>query len=406
MKRYLLFLLFALFDTTQLFSQETLQEFIIGEDNPPLILEFFKEYGCKPDDGVIVFNTTIPDLKFTIPNAPNRLSRVSSFDNVNKRYVLCVQPTDGIGGYTKYVVLINGKNFKPEAISVGTIKSGLAQYFKINPKIDTMAEIEKLKKEIAELKDKQSQPQQSSTNTNRPTSTISETRVVDTRTSASSTLPKLSTNAVRNFAVTTAILGGNIINAGMPEYTERGVCYSTTQNPTTANNKIAISGTGTESFITPVTSLKANTTYYVRAYAINSVGTAYGAQVSFKTYTSGTQADSRTSASSTLPRITTNAVTIFSISTAILGGNIINTGTPAYTERGVVYAISQNPTIANNKIVISGTGTGSFITPVTNLTTNTTYYVRAYAINSAGTAYGRQVSFKTSASGTQVNSKI
>jgi len=198
-------------------------------------------------------------------------------------------------------------------------------------------------------------------------------------------LPTLTTNAVTTFTATTATLGGNISNVGMPAYTERGVVYATSQNPTTVNNKTAVTGTGTGSFSANVTNLTANTTYYVRAYATNTAGTAYGTQVSFTT-----------PSSASLPTLTTNAVSVFTATTATLGGNISNTGTPAYTERGVVYATSQNPSISNNKTVVTGTGTGNFSANVTNLTANTTYYVRAYATNTAGTAYGTQVSFTTS----------
>ena len=96
-----------------------------------------------------------------------------------------------------------------------------------------------------------------------------------------------------------------------------------------------------------------------------------------------------------LPILTTNAVTVIATTTATLGGNITNVGTPAYTERGVCYATTSNPTIANNKTVVAGIGMGSFSTDISGLTPNTMYYVRAYAINTEGTAYGEQVSFTT-----------
>ena len=195
--------------------------------------------------------------------------------------------------------------------------------------------------------------------------------------------PVLTTASASNITATTATLGGNITNVGVPAYTERGVCYSTSQNPTTANNKTQVTGSGTGSFSANVSSLTANTTYYVRAYAINPQRTTYGTQVSFTTL-------------AIMPVLTTAAAINITATTATLGGNITNAGTPAYTERGVCYSTSQNPTTANNKTPVTGSGTGSFIANVSGLAANTTYYVRAYAINSAGTAYGAaQVSFTT-----------
>ncbi|MDR1792617.1 MAG: hypothetical protein LBR36_04145 [Bacteroidales bacterium] len=98
-------------------------------------------------------------------------------------------------------------------------------------------------------------------------------------------LPTVSTDAATNIKATSATLGGRIISVGNPAYTEKGVCYSTSPNPTTNNNKTSVSGSIGQivSFTTNVTGLSANTTYYVRSYAINSQGVQYGNQVSFKT---------------------------------------------------------------------------------------------------------------------------
>jgi uncharacterized protein (TIGR02145 family) len=98
----------------------------------------------------------------------------------------------------------------------------------------------------------------------------------------SGTLATLTTTAVSAIAQTTAISGGNITNDGGILITQHGVCYSTNPSPTTANNTI-ISGSGTGSFTSNLTGLTGNTTYYVRAYAINSAGTSYGNEVSFTT---------------------------------------------------------------------------------------------------------------------------
>ena len=194
-------------------------------------------------------------------------------------------------------------------------------------------------------------------------------------------LPSITTNAANNIGLTSATLGGDITHEGTPSYNERGVCYSTTQNPTINDNKTEISGTGTGIFSISITSLIENTTYYVRAYAINELGTVYGDQVNFTTLC--------------LPSLTTNAATNIGSTSALLGGDITHEGTPSFNERGVCYSTTQNPTTNDNKTEISGTGTGSFSTNITSLTDNTTYYVRAYAINELGTVYGNQVSFIT-----------
>lgn len=99
-------------------------------------------------------------------------------------------------------------------------------------------------------------------------------------------LATLTTTAVSSIAETTAISGGNITNDGGTLITQRGVCYSTSPSPTTANTTI-ISGSGTGSFTSNIVSLIANTTYYVRAFATNSAGTAYGNEVSFTTTAGG-----------------------------------------------------------------------------------------------------------------------
>lgn len=98
-----------------------------------------------------------------------------------------------------------------------------------------------------------------------------------------------------------------------------------------------------------------------------------------------------------LATLTTTTVSSITETTAVSGGNIANDGGTLITQRGVCYSTSSSPTTANMTI-ISGSGSGSFTSILTGLTANTTYYVRAYANNSAGAAYGNEVSFTTAAS--------
>lgn len=100
------------------------------------------------------------------------------------------------------------------------------------------------------------------------------------------TLATISTLPAGNITAASATGGGSISSDGGTPVTQRGVCWSTAQTPTTANSRTT-DGTGTGSFSSALTGLSANTTYYVRAYAINSAGTAYGNQVQFTTTSSG-----------------------------------------------------------------------------------------------------------------------
>jgi len=114
-----------------------------------------------------------------------------------------------------------------------------------------------------------------------------------------------------------------------------------------------------------------------------SQGTTYGNEVSYNS-----------SNNITKPSLTTYSVTNITSTTASCGGKITNAGNSTITERGVCWSKTSNPTISNSK-TSNGTGTGSFSSSISGLSANTMYYVRAYATNSAGTAYGNQVSFKT-----------
>jgi hypothetical protein len=183
------------------------------------------------------------------------------------------------------------------------------------------------------------------------------------------------TTAASAITATTATTGGNVTDNGGLIITERGVCYGTTVNPTTANSKAVDPSPGTGAYVSNLTGLTPNTLYYVRDYAINSLGTTYGTQISFYT----------------LPTVTTNAVTDLTPTTGTGGGNVTSTGT--VTARGICWSTSTGPTVALTTKTNDGTTSGAFTSSITGLTANTLYYVRAYATNSTGTAYGNEVTF-------------
>ncbi|AOW11013.1 beta strand repeat-containing protein [Flavobacterium gilvum] len=205
-------------------------------------------------------------------------------------------------------------------------------------------------------------------------------------TTTSATIPVVSTTIASFISQTTAVSGGNVTSESGASIISRGVCWSnTTATPTILNSK-TVDGTGLGIFTSSLAGLAPGTTYYVRAYATNSVGTSYGTAISF------------TTSFATIPNgITTTNATSITQSTATSGGSVASDGGASITSRGVCWSnTTASPTIANPK-TIDGSGTGSFISSLTGLTANTTYYVRSYATNSVGTTYGAYQSFRTSA---------
>ena len=201
----------------------------------------------------------------------------------------------------------------------------------------------------------------------------------------STVAPTVSTTAVSSVTSTSAASGGNVTSDGGATVTARGVCWSTSANPTTADDKTT-DGTGTGSFTSSITGLSPGTTYHVRAYATNSEGTSYGDDVPFTT-------------STVAPTVSTTAVSSVTSTSAASGGNVTSDGGATVTARGVCWSTSANPTTADDKTT-DGTGTGSFTSSITGLSPGTTYHVRAYATNLAGTGYGDSLSFTTSYSST------
>jgi hypothetical protein len=198
-------------------------------------------------------------------------------------------------------------------------------------------------------------------------------------------LPTIKTIAITSITNTTASGGGTITNDGGATVTARGVCWSTTTNPVVSGNHTT-NGTGTGTFASAITGLSANTVYYVRAYATNSAGTAYGKEISFTSTTTSTA----------LPTVITASLTAITGSTATGGGNVTADGGATVTARGVCWSTTANP-VATGNHTTDGTGTGIFTSAITGLTAGTTYHVRAYATNSVGTSYGGDSVFTSTA---------
>lgn len=194
-------------------------------------------------------------------------------------------------------------------------------------------------------------------------------------------LPLLSTVPIANITFTSATSGGNISSDGNATVTAKGVCWSTSSNPAISDSKTS-DGNGMGQFASNITGLTAGNQYFVRAYATNSAGTAYGDEISFST-------------NPLQPAVvSTTAVSAVTIATAVSGGNITTDNGASVTARGICWSLNTGPTIADSH-TSDGTGIGSFVSNLTGLIDGTQYFVRAYATNSSGTAYGNEVSFTT-----------
>ncbi len=192
--------------------------------------------------------------------------------------------------------------------------------------------------------------------------------------------PTVITNEIFDIGTDAAKGGGIVTDDGGAMVTSRGICWSHNQNPTT-DDRHTTDGDGTGEFASEITKLSSNTKYYVRAYAANEAGTAYGEEKCFTTEVG-------------LPTVITSDVSEIMDSTARCGGIVTNDGGSEITARGVCWGTSKFPTLSGPH-TNDGTGTGEFTSEMSRMRPNTEYYVRAYATNAAGTIYGDNIKFTT-----------
>lgn len=189
----------------------------------------------------------------------------------------------------------------------------------------------------------------------------------------------VTTVSITDISSSSAKVSGVILGNGGGSISSYGFCYSTSHNPTAGNNKV-VCGTSDHigSFSGTIDGLSVNTVYYVRAYAVNEAGTAYGEELSLTT--------------GGLAKVNTNSVTVKSSGSVEAIGSVIDNGGELLTSYGFCYATNTaTPTIDNNKVIVGTSVTGDFTTVISNLQPSTTYYFRAFATNKAGSAYGDAV---------------
>ncbi len=198
------------------------------------------------------------------------------------------------------------------------------------------------------------------------------------------TTPEVSTSAITGVTETSAQCGGEVTDDGGGTVIARGVCWSRSPNPEVTDS-CTIDGSGLGSFQSVITGLSSNTTYYVRAYASNSAGPAYGDSLKFTT----------SPPSIVEPTVNTSAISEVTMNSAECGGEVTDDGGGTVTARGVCWSRSSEPDVTDS-CTIDGSGLESYSSVITGLSSNTTYYVRAYATNSAGPGYGDPIQFTTS----------
>ena len=210
------------------------------------------------------------------------------------------------------------------------------------------------------------------------------------------TLPTIRLDSVTNILMNTANYNAEVLSGNGFDVIDRGICWATSPKPTISNyytsrqaglnNVSAFSGTiGYDwPFLSP------GTIYYVRAYATNYLGTSYSNEIVFTTLT---EIPDTSTATLRLPTVRTgypnSNITVYGITSTSAGSGcwVTDNGGAEITEQGICWSTSPHPTIDDN--YVSGSNS------ITNLESCTTYYVRAYAINVKGIAYGNEVTFTT-----------
>lgn len=209
--------------------------------------------------------------------------------------------------------------------------------------------------------------------------------------------PTVTTGLASAVLAASATMAGSVKTVGTDNITQYGHVWSATNTtPTTADSKTTLGALAiVKDYTSALTGLTSGTTYNVRSYATNSVGTAYGDVVTFKTI------------SAELPTVTTYSASNILSTSAKIDGQIGKSGTTAVTQYGHVWSTTnQTPTIADSKTTLTAAGTYplNYTSDMTGLSANSTYYVRAYATSTSGTSYSPSVStFKTGVAGDDLN---
>lgn len=188
--------------------------------------------------------------------------------------------------------------------------------------------------------------------------------------------PVVETSSVESYSSTNITVSGVVLQDNGAEVTEKGICWSTSSQDSTNNKKVP-AGAGLGSFTVEVKGFSVDTIYYLRAYAINAKGTAYGQEVIKHI---------------ALPTVKTSVFNDNKEGKAKVGGNVVDMGYSEITARGICWSFSNEPTIQDNVFNFTP-GTGAFSGYLEKINGGKPYHIRAFATNSIGTSYGEEVIF-------------
>ena len=175
---------------------------------------------------------------------------------------------------------------------------------------------------------------------------------------------------------TSFVCSGDVTDSGTYSVTARGFCWSTDPDPVMTGEHLHV-GNGSGTFSALLANMQPETTFYVRAYAVNAAGVTYSTPITVSTL------------SPTIPTVSTDTVNGYNECT----GTVLADGNAPVTQRGFCYDTLPSPTLENGVVLADGSGLGEFTATLTGLPVGKLYFIRAFATNAKGTAYGNQIHF-------------
>ena len=194
----------------------------------------------------------------------------------------------------------------------------------------------------------------------------------------------VATSEATDINYNSAVAGGAVSDDGGDDVSETGVYWDTISSPEIAGKQIPM-GQGLGAFMGTLSELPHGKQIYYKAYAVNSAGISVGEEFSFMT--------------NTVPSVKTGTIQSVDFASALVSGEILSDGGETITEKGIYWSTDTIADITGTRLLIESQE-GTFSTKLTDLSTSTTYFIKAFAVNAAGESLGEEVSFTTSGTAT------